>query len=125
MERQIINTNIRLDLSRPEDLQAWTYLQNMDRKQYKSYTRAVVAALNDYFSQQEKRENDPYLETREKEDAFLQKVEESIQRGIEKAKPVIQIITASASASEMQSEVRPDEEEECVSPLDFMEALGL
>ena len=125
MERQIINTNIRLDLSRPEDLQAWTYLQSMDRRQYKSYTRAVVAALNDHFSRKEKREDDPYLETREKEDAFLQKVEDAIQRGIEKAKPVIQIVAGPTAASDMQLEQPPEEEEPRVNPLDFLEQLGL
>lgn len=52
MSRQIINTNIRLNLEREEDRRAWNYLQGMDRKQYKSYTRAVVAAINDYFGRQ-------------------------------------------------------------------------
>ena len=42
----------------------------MDREKYKSYTRAVVVALNDYFSREYRNEADPYLETREKEDAF-------------------------------------------------------
>ena len=48
-ERKIINTNIRLNLSDEQDRQAWEYLQTMDREKYKSYTRAVVVALNDYF----------------------------------------------------------------------------
>mgnify|MGYP003299042026 CR=1 FL=1 len=45
MNRRIINTNIRLNLEQEEDRRAWEYLQGMDRKQYKSYTRAVVAAI--------------------------------------------------------------------------------
>lgn len=49
-ERKIINTNIRLNLCDEQDRQAWEYLQTMDRQKYKSYTRAVVVALNDYFS---------------------------------------------------------------------------
>lgn len=49
-ERKIINTNIRLNLCDEQDRQAWEYLQTMDREKYKSYTRAVVVALNDYFS---------------------------------------------------------------------------
>ena len=73
MERTIINTNIRLNLNRPEDRRAWEYLQRLDRKKYKSYSRAVVAAVNDHFSRQERLAADPYLETREKEDAFLEK----------------------------------------------------
>lgn len=45
-ERKIINTNIRLNLCDEQDRQAWEYLQTMDREKYKSYTRAVVVALN-------------------------------------------------------------------------------
>ena len=73
-ERKIINTNIRLNLCDEQDRQAWEYLQTMDREKYKSYTRAVVVALNDYFSREYRNEADPYLETREKEDAFLERV---------------------------------------------------
>lgn len=82
MSRQIINTNIRLNLEREEDRRAWNYLQGMDRKQYKSYTRAVVAAINDYFGRQMQLAEDPYLETREKEDAFLQRVLETVEKGM-------------------------------------------
>jgi len=66
MERATINTNIRLNLNRPDDRQAWDYLQKLDRKKHKSYSRAIVAAINDYFSRQEQLACDPYLETREK-----------------------------------------------------------
>ena len=83
MERTVINTNIRLNLNRPDDRQAWEYLQALDRKKYKSYSRAVVAAVNDYFSRQERLAADPYLETREKEDAFLRKVLDTVREGLQ------------------------------------------
>lgn len=82
MERTIINTNIRLNLNRPADRQAWEYLQNLDRKRFKSYSSAVVTAINDYYSRQERLGEDSYLETREKEDAFLEKVLETIREGL-------------------------------------------
>lgn len=82
MDRTIINTNIRLNLNKPEDRQAWEYLQRLDRKKHKSYSRAIVAAINDYFSRQERLAADPYLETREKEDAFLEKVLKTIREGL-------------------------------------------
>ena len=78
-ERKIINTNIRLNLMNEQDRQAWNYLRGMDRKKYKSYTKAVVLALNDYFSRQEQIEADPYLETRKQEDEFLNSVEEAVE----------------------------------------------
>ena len=83
MQRTIINTNIRLNLSRPEDRRAWEYLQHLDRKKYRSYSRAVVAAINDYFSRQERLTADPYLETREKENAFLEKVLDTIRESLQ------------------------------------------
>lgn len=87
-ERKIINTNIRLNLLDEADRQAWEYLQTMDRKKYKSYTRAVVAAVNDYFDREYRREEDPYLETREKEDAFLGKVQIAIKEGVKESVPM-------------------------------------
>ena len=83
MERTIINTNIRLNLHRPEDRRAWEYLQHLDRKKYRSYSRAVVEAVNDHFSRQERLTADPYLETREKENAFLEKVLDTIREGLQ------------------------------------------
>ena len=87
-ERKIINTNIRLNLCDEQDRQAWEYLQTMDRKKYKSYTKAVVVALNDYFSRIYQKEVDPYLETREKKDAFLERVETAIRDGVKESVPM-------------------------------------
>lgn len=88
MNRKIVNTNIRLNLEREDDRRAWEHLQRMDRKRYKSYSRAVVAAVNDYFDRQERLADDPYLETREKEDVFLQRVLATIERGLQTASPM-------------------------------------
>ena len=81
--RRTINTNIRLNLANEDDRRAWAYLQSLDRKKYKSYSRAVVAALNDYFGRQERLADDPFLETREKEDAFLLRVQKTIEHSLQ------------------------------------------
>ena len=83
MNRKVINTNIRFNLENEADRKAWEHLRNMDRKKYKSYTKAVVIALNDYFDRQERLADDAYLETREKEDAFLKRVLDTVKRGIQ------------------------------------------
>ena len=88
-ERKIINTNIRLNLLDEADRQAGEYLQTMNRKKYKSYTRAVVAAVNDYFGREYEKEEDPYLETREKEDAFLRQVQNAIKEGVKESVPML------------------------------------
>ena len=39
--------------------------------------------MNGYFDREKQLANDPYLETREKEDAFLQRVLETVQQGVQ------------------------------------------
>ena len=75
----IKETTLRLDLEREADRRAWEYLQNRDKNKYKSYSKTVVIAINEYFERQERLRNDPYLETREKEDAFLREVMNTIR----------------------------------------------
>ena len=76
---EIKETTLRLDLDKEADRKAWEYLQNRDKNKYKSYSKTVVIAINEYFERQERLQNDPYLETREKEDAFLREVMNTIR----------------------------------------------
>ena len=88
MSGQIVSTNIRFNLEKEADRTAWEYLQQRDRGQYRSYSRAVIAAVNDYFERRGRLAADPYLETRKKEDAFLLRVLETIRAGFDHAAPV-------------------------------------
>ena len=83
--KQIYTTTLRLNLADEDDRRAFDYLQRMDKKQYRSYSKAIVSAVNDHFERQERLAADPYLETREKEDAFLQRVMEVIGHGLHSA----------------------------------------
>ena len=87
MSRQIVSTNVRFDLEKEPDRTAWEYLQRRDKRQYRSYSKAIIAAVNDYFERRGWLAADPYLETREKEDAFLRRVLETIQTGLNQVTP--------------------------------------
>ena len=79
----IFNTTLRFNLDDPEDRRALAYLQGRDRKRYKSYSSAVVAAVNDHFSRQERLAADPFLETRERQEAFLQEVKDAVREAVQ------------------------------------------
>lgn len=83
MRKKIITTILRLNLEREADRRAWDYLQRLDRKTYKSYSQALIVAINDFFDRQERLMTDPYLETKEKENAFLQSVLDTIAKGLQ------------------------------------------
>lgn len=81
--KQIYTTTLRLNLSDEDDRRTFEYLQRMDKKKYRSYSKAIVTAINEHFERQERLAADPYLETREKEDAFLKRVTETIEKGLQ------------------------------------------
>ena len=83
----IFNTVLRLNLDHPEDRKAWEYLQQLDKRKYKSYSKAIIASLNDHFDWEQRLRDDPYLETRQKEDEFLQRIEAAVQRGLQAYAP--------------------------------------
>lgn len=123
---KIINTNIRLNLDNEADRKAWEYLQSMDRKKYKSYTKAVVIAVNEYFDRQQRLASDPYLETREKEDEFLQKILDTIQNGLNTGGNIGGFINALQSLTanqEQPTKVEENTESDNDAVLDFAESL--
>ena len=80
---EIFTTTLRLNLDNEDDRRAWEYLRSMDRTRYRSYSSAIVTAINDHFSRQERLADDPFLETRERQDAFLSEVKDTIRESLQ------------------------------------------
>ena len=116
--KRIFTTTLRLDMTDEEDRLAWSHLQQMDKKQYRSYSKAIVAAVNDYFRRQEQLAADPYLETREKEDAFLQRIESTICNALRFAPVPMAAVQPSAP---MQTELAPTDDD-LSTALDFADS---
>lgn len=79
---RLFTTTLRINLDKPEGRRAWEHLKNRDKDRYRSYSDAVIAAVNGYFDREARLTADPYLETREKEDFFLRQVLETIREGL-------------------------------------------
>lgn len=98
-------TTLRLNLDNAEEREAWEHLRRLDRAQYRSVNRAVVAAVNAYFGRQEQLAADPYLETREKEETFLREIREAIRQGLREAAPtglvpLLQLVQGAVTANQ-------------------------
>ena len=105
MSRTFVTT-VRFNLDREADRQALRFLQGLGRQVYRTGNQAVIAALNNHFTRLENQARDPYLETREKEDAFLNRVLEVIIEGLKqgRAAEVPQGATAQTGADEDMDE---------------------
>ena len=111
-------TSLRLNLDKPEHKQAWEYLQALDDTEFKSYTSAIVAAVNDYFDRYFRRKDDPYLETREREEKFVAEIVAAVERSAEKALPsflaacIAEILNSNGNFSVPAQNFAPDEKAE-------------
>lgn len=101
--KQIYTTTLRLNLSDEDDRRAFEYLQRMDKKKYHSYSKAIVTAINEYFEGQGKLAADPYIETREKEDAFLKRITETIENSLRFAQPAIPTKVVNTDSEELSA----------------------
>ena len=80
--KRIYSTTLRLNLKDEAERKAWERLRNLDRQKYRSYSKFIAEAVNAYCDRREQFADDPYLETREKEDAFLRRVIEAVEQGL-------------------------------------------
>ena len=124
----IVSTNIRFNLEKEADRTAWDHLQRRDKREHRSYSKAVIAAINDYFERRGRLEADPYLETREKEDAFLLRVLETIRAGLSQgtssngADTLLRLLQAAQSQSTLVEETPPEDQQEADDmALDFVD----
>lgn len=83
----IWSTNLRFNLDKSPYREAYSYLKNMDRKTHKSINKVVAIAVCEHFKRLEKSANDPYFETREREDNFVNRIVEAVKTAVENAMP--------------------------------------
>ena len=81
------STNLRFNTEKSPYREAYNYLRSMDRKTHKSINHVVAIAVTEYFKRLEKSENDPYFETREREDSFVNRIVQAVGNAVEKAMP--------------------------------------
>ena len=81
-------TNLRFNTEKETQRRAWEHLQGMDRRQFKSYSQVISAALVEYFERHNRLKDDPFLETREREDRFVEQIVSAVESVLTKVLPV-------------------------------------
>ena len=77
------NHNIRFNMEKGDECRAWELLHSPKVWQmFRSQNRFVIEAANDYYDRCVAIGNDPYLETREKEDAFAERIVEAVEKKV-------------------------------------------
>ena len=77
------NHNFRFNEGKEAERQAWEILHSREVKEnFRSQNEFVIAAINDYYARHLAIKQDPYLESREKEDAFVKGIVEAVEKKV-------------------------------------------
>ncbi len=77
------NHNIRFNTEKADECRAWELLHSPKvRQMFRSQNKFVIEAVNDYYDRCIAMKDDPYLETREKEDAFAERIVEKVEKKV-------------------------------------------
>ena len=77
------NHNFRFNEEKEAERQAWEILHSKEVKEdFRSQNEFVIAAINDYYARHLATKQDPYLESREKEDAFIKGIVEAVEKKV-------------------------------------------
>jgi uncharacterized protein with ATP-grasp and redox domains len=87
MGKRTWDASLKLDLRKELHVKAKEYLQEKSKLGFKSYSDAVATSVTEYFERHNIIKDDPYLETREKEDKFIEQVISAVERKLEKTLP--------------------------------------
>jgi len=88
MKNNIRSTNLRFNLDKDLQRKAWQYLQTMDKNTFKSYSNAIALSVCDYFERYYHRKDDPYFETRQREEQFVYEIVGAVEKAMEKTLPL-------------------------------------
>ena len=88
MIENIRSTNLRFNLEKDTQKRAWQYLQTMDKQQFKSYSNVIAVALVEYFDRYYRSQDDPYFETREREERFVEQIVTAVENAMNRTLPV-------------------------------------
>ena len=121
---EIYTTTLRLNLDNEDDRRAYEYLRQMDRTRYKSYSAAIVAAINDHFSREARLADDPFLETRERQEAFLREIKDTVQAAMQTTPLGLGALASLLQASQPTSPPKTELSEESLdTAMDFIDRL--
>jgi hypothetical protein len=72
--KNIEQKTVRFYANNPKHKEAWEYLHQLDKDICSSHQDFIIEAINSYYHKIADLKDDPYLETREREEEFIKRI---------------------------------------------------
>lgn len=76
--KDIEQKTVRFYASNPKHKEAWEYLHQLDKEICSSQQDFIINAINSYYHKMAELKDDPYLETREREEEFIKRISHGV-----------------------------------------------
>ena len=109
---------VRFYANNPKHKEAWEYLHQLDKDICSSHQEFIIEAINSYYHKIADLKDDPYLETREREEEFIKRITHGVMEQLTADLPKVVggfLIGLLAGEKEGVSSVREKYVEEVVS----------
>ena len=84
------NKNVRFNTNSESAMQAWSLLHSDEVENgFKSQNEFIICVINDYYERYVLKKDNPYLETREKEDDFMERIVSQVTEKILTNLPIL------------------------------------
>ena len=78
---------IRFNMRNPLHKKVWENIINYDKSEYKSYSDVVIKASSYFFERMNILKDDPFLETKENENEFINRITEGVKNTLQQVLP--------------------------------------
>lgn len=80
---------VRFYANNPKHKEAWEYLHQLDKEICSSQQDFIVDAINSYYHKMAELKDDPYLETREREEEFIKRITHGVMEQLTEDLPKV------------------------------------
>ena len=80
---------VRFYANNPKHKEAWEYLHQLDKDICSSQQDFIIDAINSYYHKMAELKDDPYLETREREEEFIKRITHGVMEQLTEDLPKV------------------------------------
>lgn len=87
--KDIEQKTVRFYGNNPKHNEAWEYLHQLDKETCSSQQDFIIDAINSYYHKMADLKDDPYLETREREEEFIKRITHGVMEQLTEDLPKV------------------------------------
>lgn len=87
--KDVEQISIRFRANNEDEYRAWHNLKSVNKEKYATSKEVIVKAINKQYDRESRSKDDPYLENREREEEFIQRITDGVMKKVTEELPFL------------------------------------